>query len=76
MFKIESKFLGDLWPLCYAYGPDAMKSSSASKVQKEIEKMGFSRAAAIILTQLIDQIEKDEWLQVSLYKKIELIMSF
>jgi hypothetical protein len=53
-----------------------MKSSSASKVQKEIEKMGFSRAAAIILTQLIDQIEKDEWLQVSLYKEIELIMSF
>jgi hypothetical protein len=63
---MQNQFLGKLWPLCRAFGPDAAKSSSAFKVQEEIKKLGFALPSAMILTHLIDQINKDEWMEVCL----------
>lgn len=73
---MQSRFLGPLWPLCRAFGPNAVGSKSAAKVQKQIEALSFSPTASLLLTQLIDHTSQDEWTNVRNFTKYNLICLF
>lgn len=61
---MQKELFGKLKLLCRPFGPQAVRSKSASNVQSEIEKLGFRRNAAMILTHLIDYASEEEWMEV------------
>ncbi|KAI6183060.1 Separase [Aphelenchoides bicaudatus] len=61
---MQTTLLGKLAPLCRPFGPQAIKSLRANKIQKRFEKLGFRQNASMIITHLLDSATEEEWIEV------------